>query len=74
MKDKIIFKRFYLGEDKPTIKKGELIWLQLDKKELINEYQYFDNHCILADRPRMSLLTYVRGKVYEICLRGSLYK
>jgi hypothetical protein len=74
MKDKIIFKGFYLGEDKPTIKKGEPIWLEFYKKELIQEYKYFYDNCILADRPTMSLLTYVKEKVYVIFLRGSLYK
>lgn len=73
-KDTIIFKGFYLGEDKLLIKKGERIWLTFNKKDLINEYEYFYNNNIVHNRPNMSLLTYVREKVYEIYLTGSLYK
>jgi len=71
-KDTVTFKGFYLGENKPHARKGHRIWLEFNKKDLIEEYKYFYNHSILANRPTMSLLTYVREKVNEVYLTGEL--
>jgi hypothetical protein len=73
MKNTITFKGFYFGEDKPTIKKGDRIYLKFHKKDLIEEYRYYRDLSILADRPYMSLFIYVKRKVHGIYLRGSLY-
>jgi hypothetical protein len=73
MKNTIIFKGFYLGEDKPNIKKGAPIRIEFVKQDLLMHYQNYDLNMRLTKQPQISLLSYVREKVYGICLRGSLY-
>ena len=73
MKDTIIIKGFYQGVDKPTIKEGDRIWLELNKKDLITNYTYYRGIAIMGNNPYMSLLSYVREKVHTIFFTGSLY-
>jgi hypothetical protein len=71
-KDTVIFKGFYLGENKPHARKGHRIWLEFNKKDLLLGYQRQCTIIELQDLPKMSLLVYVREMVNEVYLTGEL--
>ena len=71
-KDTVIFKGFYLGENKPHARKGHRIWLEFNKKDLLLGYQRQCTIIELQHLPKMSLLVYVREMVNEVYLTGQL--
>ena len=71
-KDTVIFKGFYLGENKPHARKGHRIWLEFNKKDLLLGYQRQCTIIELQYLPKMSLLVYVREMVNEVYLTGEL--
>jgi hypothetical protein len=71
-KDTVIFKGFYLGQNKPHARKGHRIWLEFNKKDLLLGYQRQCTIIELQHLPKMSLLVYVREMVNEVYLTGEL--
>lgn len=72
MKTTIMFKRTYNGEDKSNIKNGDMIWLTYNKEDIRIGYERLSNMSTLLDRPKLSLLMYVRQKVDRVCQTGEL--
>jgi hypothetical protein len=71
-KDTVIFKGFYLGQNKPHARKGHRIWLQFYKRDLLLGYKRQCTIIELQNLPKMSLLVYVREMVNEVYLTGEL--
>jgi hypothetical protein len=71
-KDTVMFKGFYLGENKPHARKGHRIWLEYNKRDLLLGYQRQCTIIELHNLPKLSLLMYVREMVNEVYLTGEL--
>ena len=72
MKTTIMFKRTYNGEDKSHIKNGDRIWLTYNKEDIRLDYKRLSDMFLLQDRPKLSLLMYVRQNVDRVCQTGKL--
>lgn len=71
-KDTIIFKRNYVGANQPHMRHGARIWLTLDKRDVLIAYERTCTWIQLTDRPKLSLLMFVRQHVDKVCETGKI--
>jgi hypothetical protein len=73
MKNTIIIRGNYIGEDKAHLKKGDQMCIMFNKEYLKSSYMNDAIGRHINNIESISLTTYVRQKVHRICLTDSLY-
>lgn len=73
-KNTIIFKRNYVGANQPHIRHGARIWLELDKRDVLIAYERTCNWIQLTERPKLSLLMFVRQYVDKVCETAKMHE
>lgn len=73
MKNNITIKTTYIGEDKGHLKKGDVMWVMLNKKDTLCGHESGNVVRQLNNLEEISLLTYLRQKIAKISQEGTVF-
>lgn len=73
MKNNITIKTTYTGEDKGHLKKGDVMWVMLNKKDTLYGHESGNVVRQLNNFEEISLLTYLRQKIAKISQEGTVF-